>query len=721
MVGLIVLAVGVIVPVMSVRSWNTASGLARTLSQIRARQVAAEMQVFMEAAWYKASTLSSAIAEYERIPPAARRSFLDGVLRSTLDDNEEIINTWIIWDANMLDGSDGAAIGMGAPGTDENGRFVPTYTRTDDGRIVPGIARDFQSAPFYVLPRQRGRQIITDTTPRMLAGEMRNPISFAAPVRNSSGQIVAIVGVDIGLRRLNSIAQDFQRAFQGTVSAAFSNGGTVVSHFDSSRLTMDMRVTEGDFLGAHLPDFVQKVSSGLEGDFNIIINGANYTFFSVPVRIADFPDAWAFALAMPMGEVMAGTRFMIITVIIISVVILAVVVLAGLLVSRSIAKPIVNMAHTLNDIANGEGDLTVSLPETGGGETLEVSRYFNQTIGKIRDLIVSIKAKAGVLSEIGNDLATNMTETASAMNEISANIQGIKTRVMTQSTSVVQTNATMEQVTTNIDKLSGHVEQQTKAVTESSAAIEEMIANIHAVTTILTNNVASVRDLKESSEVGRNSLQDVASDIQEISRQSEGLLEINSVMNNIASQTNLLSMNAAIEAAHAGESGRGFAVVADEIRKLAESSSEQSKTIGDVLKKITESINKVRQSTDNVMDRFELIDRGVKIVAEQEENIRAAMEEQTQGSQQILNSAGMVNEITNQVKTGSLEMLEGSKEVIHESKNLAMVTQEITHGMNEMAAGSGQVNSAVSNVNELTSKTRENINSLVEAVSRFKV
>jgi len=213
----------------------------------------------------------------------------------------------------------------------------------------------------------------------------------------------------------------------------------------------------------------------------------------------------------------------------------------------------------------------------------------------------------------------------------------------------------------------------------------------------------------------------VASDIQEISRESEGLLEINAVMENIASQTNLLSMNAAIEAAHAGEAGKGFAVVADEIRKLAESSSDQSKTIGTVLKKIAESIRKITDSTENVLKKFEAIDSGVRTVSDQEEIIRNAMAEQGEGSKQILQGVGNVNEITRQVKAGSEEMLEGSKEVMNESRNLEMITQEITGGMNEMATGADQVNVAVNNVSTLSVKTTEGIGKLMREVSRFKV
>ena len=210
-------------------------------------------------------------------------------------------------------------------------------------------------------------------------------------------------------------------------------------------------------------------------------------------------------------------------------------------------------------------------------------------------------------------------------------------------------------------QLDGYVQRQASAVTQSSASIEQMIANIRSVTDTLSKNAHNVDELDKASEVGRSGLSEVVADIQEIARESESLLEINAIMKGIASQTNLLSMNASIEAAHAGESGRGFAVVADEMRKLAESSGEQSKTINTVLKKIKSSIDKITKSTGTVLSKFETIDGGIKTVAEQESNILKAMEEQGQGSKEILEVISEVNQITHKVKDASREMLEHGK------------------------------------------------------------
>jgi len=706
---------------------ETTHEYAGELAKLNAKEIQRQMEVFTD----YGNVLVQIFNSYEDMEMNRRRDTYDDILHSLIATVDSITGIWTAWFPGTIDNQD-AQLGQ-----------YQTYFHRMNGPVVrePAGYEGWQGHLARV--GVKGLASTTGTEPAFqefadpywanVAGKGNVPIVSAIfTVKNDSGRIVSLIGINF-ISTVQALVDDLvKEVYNGAgLAAIYSDDGTIVAHWDRDRVKDNIKTNarEKALFGNDIDRIASAILHGGEKGRNAVtlekFSPAQKTdiyFIFEPILVSGFESTpWSLQLGIPINEINKPIKDMMFFAIVFAIALLLVAAVITLLVAGSIVKPIVHVTSTLKDISEGEGDLTRSIAISSKDEVGDLAKYFNKTLEKIKGLVLLIKKQAGVLSGIGADLSSNMTETAASVNEITSNIQGIKGRVINQSASVTETNATMEQVVANINKLNGHVENQSSNISQASSAIEQMVANINSVTNTLINNAVNVKTLKEASEIGRTGLSEVAQDIQEISRESEGLLEINAVMENIASQTNLLSMNAAIEAAHAGEAGKGFAVVADEIRKLAESSGEQSKTIGTVLKKIAESIKKITSATGNVLTRFEAIDSSVKTVSQQEENIRHAMEEQREGSKQLLQSSSSLNEITQQVKSGSGEMLAGSKEVMKESQNLEKVTQEITGGMNEMAIGADQMNVAVHHVSEISGKNSEAIDILLKEVSRFKV
>ncbi|MDR0585085.1 MAG: bacteriohemerythrin [Treponema sp.] len=370
---------------------------------------------------------------------------------------------------------------------------------------------------------------------------------------------------------------------------------------------------------------------------------------------------------------------------------------------------------------NAAGDLSHSVVTTAGGEAGRAILLFNALADSLRRLVMTVETEGENLDDVGFELSSRMGDTARAVDGIGAAVEVIRERSGLQKSSAQRTNAAMEQMTAAITALNGEVDIQGKSVDQSSEAIEGVLANIKQVAGICQENADNVARLAEASGIGRTGLEAVAQDIQNIARDSEGLLEINAVIQSIASKTNLLSMNAAIEAAHAGEAGKGFAVVADEIRKLAENSAEQSKTIGTALKKIADSIASIQQAANGVLEKFGAIDSGVQSVMEGEERICGAMEQQSAGSKQILDALEKLNDITRRVQTGAGEMQKECGAVIQEGERLETAAAEITEGVTEIASKTEEVNNAVERLREIGGQNLRNIETLGKAISQISI
>ena len=429
---------------------------------------------------------------------------------------------------------------------------------------------------------------------------------------------------------------------------------------------------------------------------------------------------WSVIIRAPVNEFMGTINSLRLSMYVIGAIILLTALIIVFFVARTMVKPIQTAVSALKNIAQGEGDLTVRLPVTGNDEITDMSEYFNETIEKIGASIQQVGVNSNTMEEIGNELASNMTETASAVNEISANIDGVKQQAMTQAASVTETAATVEEIVRTIKQLNNSIETQAASVAQSSSSVEEMVANIASIGQTLGKTDDVIRSLTTATGDGKATLVTSNTVTQKIAEESGSLMEASSVIQHIASQTNLLAMNAAIEAAHAGEAGKGFAVVADEIRKLAEESSTQGKTITATLKTLSGEIETLSASSKTVEEKFNAIFNLAEQVKDMSNRLTEAMREQENGSREVLTAIKSINTVTIEVQAGSEEMLKGGEGVAEEMRKLDDLTRVITESMNEMASGAVQINNAVQEVSEITQKNKRSIENLTLEVSKFK-
>ena len=384
-------------------------------------------------------------------------------------------------------------------------------------------------------------------------------------------------------------------------------------------------------------------------------------------------------------------------------------------------RPIASASDKLQNISEGDGDLTVSLPVRGADEIARLSSAFNKTIEKIRASVHSVSDNAVSMKEVGASLATNVSQTASAINEISANIENVKKQILYHTSSVVAVGASLQAMQVTIGEVDASAKDQSATVGRSSSKVTEMMASIRNVASVVESNLRALTDLNEATEGGKAIIEQTVDLSHDVDEGSAILLEASTVIQNIAEQTNLLAMNAAIEAAHAGEAGKGFAVVADEIRKLSEESGAQGKNIVKILTDLKDKIRKVSGSAAEAKDEFENIFRLAERTRENEQSVMGSMREQDERSAEVIHAIGEIAEISRSVQGGAEEMLKNSTLVSGEMERLGLMSDSIAASITEMAAGTAQINCAVQEINEISIRNKESIGNLVGEVKKFKV
>jgi len=470
---------------------------------------------------------------------------------------------------------------------------------------------------------------------------------------------------------------------------------TILDFYEHDFLALSSKMIENQFILKDLDHSLEVVLSKLEvmkGEMDTLVNKS----FADTVRLKS-----TLMLAM----------------ILINIVSIFGVIFLGFSVYRRIGRPVRSILRVTDAIARGilheRSDLK-RMDEIG-----MIGRNVDLAAEKISQLVNSLQSAIDEGASLSNRLGELAEETASSIVEVTANISSIEKQTGEMNRSALTAREDMESIMTGLKGLTEASMEQSASVTQSTASVEEMVASIRNVSEISDEKNTLSVNLTNYTEQTQESVRNTANLIEEITHLTESTMDVIKVINNVSSQTNLLAMNAAIEAAHAGEAGKGFSVVADEIRKLAESTGTNAKNIGVTLRTMVEKIAQVKSASEESTAVLATMAGDVKGFTQSFAEISSSMKEMAVGSREVLNASESLARITQDLNQ-SIETMTEKSETINEAMiSLSDKTTQVTGGVGEIGKAGADISGTAEALSDAGETNRSILSRLQEIASQF--
>ena len=420
-------------------------------------------------------------------------------------------------------------------------------------------------------------------------------------------------------------------------------------------------------------------------------------------------------------EIVKMTKSKTILITIVSAVFLVIGIVILFLMTKFVFDPMNAISSSMQKISTGSADLTQRIPEKGGKELRTLAKACNSVIQKLDSIISDLKQHMQVLSTTGNELYSDMTNHIQNINETASGISEIDMSINIQTKKVENLETYVNGVEAQIQSLDSRLSQQKDAVNVSSEAIEKITANIQDANDKINNICNEYENLVKESELGRSQLHNVAELVEHISVQSKKLNEANAAISNIASQTNLLAMNAAIEASHAGAAGKGFNVVAGEIRSLATTSQKQSQSIAELLKDIHTLVDSIVESSEVSTRSFDTLGEKITDMDTLMHQVQGVINGEKDAVDNITTTMSTLNAATEEIYVASNNMKSESKKLFKEIDDLQHISESTRKKSTEISSSISQIKKVAETAAESSSKNKDSSDSIVNMINGFKV
>ncbi|WP_224982005.1 methyl-accepting chemotaxis protein [Geomonas agri] len=637
-------------------AYKVSSGIVRENAYQEAallsRNYGSQMAVDLENAMTTVRVMSQQFAGMDRYPAGARRDMIDAMMKQATAKNDWALSFWCIYEPNALDGLD--AHNVNKVGSNDKGRFTPGYFKSN-GKLEPSTTTeaDAGSKDYYLLPKKRQTETVLNPYWDVYSGDTSKRkilmTSCIVPIFHGT-TFVGVVGVDIELGGLSSKLAQFKPLGSGYAFLAGNNGELLA--YPTKEL-LGKNVAEA-LPAEHKQPVQQAIATGKEyliESCRLPGSPADSLVVFAPLTIGKATDLpWSFAVSVPVSSVLAKTRTMAGSLTLVGCLALCCLAAVIVLVAATISKPLRELYQRVSDIAEGEGDLTrrIDLGERSDEVGLLAGK-FNLFVDKMRLMILDI-------AEASRSLAADSLSLNGTSSSISVGAEEVASQTVTVATASEEMAATAADIASNCHLAADGAKEAADATQAGFRVVSSTVAGI-----------------RERGEMTRASAKAVTT----LGERSEQIGAIVATIEDIADQTNLLALNAAIEAARAGEQGRGFAVVADEVRALAERTTRATKEIGDMIKAIQQE---TRSAITAMEEGVHATERGAAEAAQLESALSRILEQVNAVSMQV-----------SQIATAAEEQTATTSEITSNIQSVTSAVQLTAQGAHQTATTASQL------------------------------